>query len=235
MQFYALVEEWPRESFVFFRELPGYFSSASTTAEALEAAPAAIAHYFRWLKQNDIVLVEEDINPISVVLREQVALTSPDEHAGPLFVADRAAPDDLEIENALNVAATARALIIEFVANVPASLYDQTPVHGGWSLTQHLHHIMETECWYVSRLQEHPLAAQPELPMSTDDISMRIFENAMDSEIILHDFPAEQRSSVFVHDGEAWTLAKVLRRMAQHLREHYPWMEEIVQQFSVVQ
>lgn len=230
MQFYALVEEWPGESIVFFRELPGCFSSAPTTVEALQTAPEVIARYFRWLKENDIVLVEEDINPISVVLKEQLA--SSDEHTGPLFDADRAVPDDLEIDNALNVAATARALIIEFVANVPDSLRDQAPTPEGWSLTRHLQHIMETETWYVSRLQEHPQTEQPALPTSADDISMKIFENAMDNEVFLHDLTSEQRSRIFVHDGEAWTAAKVLRRMAQHLREHYPWMEGIVQQLA---
>ena len=230
MQFYALIEEWPGESIVFFRELPGCFSSASTTEAALQAAPEAIANYFRWLKANDIVLVEGDINPISVAIKERLA--SSDVPAGPFFEADRAAPDDLEIDNALNVAATARALIIEDVSLVPFSLHDQVPAQGGWSLTQHLQHIMEAEVWYVSCLQEHPQPEQPTTPMNADDICMKLFENAMDNEIVLRELTLEERTRVLVHNGETWTAAKVLRRMAQHLREHYPWMEEITKQLT---
>src|SRR5579885_1244926 len=104
MQFQALVEEWPGESMVYFRELPGCISSAATTEAALQAAPAVVEQYFRWLKENDIVLFEEEVRPISIVLAERLSSKS---SAGPLFAADRAAPDDLEIDNALNVAATA--------------------------------------------------------------------------------------------------------------------------------
>ena len=231
MQFYALIEEWPGESIVFFRALPGCFSSAPTTEEALRAAPLAIEKYFRWLKENAIVLVEGEIHPIEVVISER--LSSSSASCGPLFQADRAAPDDLEIDNALLVAATARALIIEMVANVPERLYGQTLTPAGWSLTQHLQHIMESENWYVSRLTDQPAPEEATLSMSTDDISMKIFENAMDSEILLRELTPDQRAHVFVHNGEAWTAAKVFRRMAHHLREHYPWMEEMINQFSL--
>jgi predicted RNase H-like HicB family nuclease len=231
MQFYALLEEWPGESIAFFRALPGCFSSAPTTEEALQAAPLAIERYFRWLRENNVVILEEEIHPIEVVLKER--LSSIDGSRGPFFEADRAAPDDQEIDNALNVAATARALIIEMVANVPERFYERVPTSGGWSLTQHLHHILETESWYVSRLTDHPEPEQRSASMTTDEISMKIFENAMDSEIILRDLTPEQRSRVFIHEAEAWSAAKVLRRMSQHLRKHYPWMKEIAEGFAL--
>lgn len=231
MQFYALVEEHPSESMVFFRELPGCFSTAPTTVEALRNAPEAIERYFHWLKENDIVLVEGEVNPIGVVVKEQLA--SKGEDIWPCFEADRAATDDLEIDNALNVAATARALIIEFMAEVPAALHDVTPPQGGWSLTRHLQHLMETEVWYVERLQEHPPEEQKIPQMNADEISLKMFENAMDNEMLLRDLPPAQRSQVFVHNGETWTAAKVLRRMTCHLCEHYPWMQEIARQIAV--
>lgn len=231
MQFYALLEEWPGESTVFFRELPGCFFTAPTSDDALKATPMAIKHYFHWLKENNIVLVEEPIEPIEVVLSER--LSSNGNAHGPLFHADLAAPDDVEIDNALNVTATARALIIEMVSNTPAHFYAQTPASGGWSLIQHLRHIMVSEAWYISRLADQPTPEPPPAQvMSVDDISMKIFENAMDNELLLRDLTPAQRAQVFVHEGESWTAAKVLRRMAQHLREHYPWMKEIVAQFS---
>lgn len=227
MQFRALVEEWPGESMAYFRELPGCFSTAPTTEAALQAAPLAIGKYFRWLKENGIVLFDEEVNPVSVMLAERLSGL---ENAGPLFIADRAAPSDQEIDNALNVAATTRALIIELVATVPAHLYDKVHTPGGWSLTQHLRHLMENETFYVSRLEENPAPPQSATSMDADDLSLKIFENAMDYEIILSELTPAQRVRVFVHDGEEWTAAKVLRRMAGHLREHYPWMQEMAEQ-----
>jgi predicted RNase H-like HicB family nuclease len=73
MQFYALLEEWSGESIAFFRELPGCFVSAPTTEDALRDAPATIEQYFRWLKENHIVIVEDEIHPIEVVLSERLS------------------------------------------------------------------------------------------------------------------------------------------------------------------
>jgi DNA-directed RNA polymerase specialized sigma24 family protein len=61
---------------------------------------------------------------------------------------------------------------------------------------------------------------------------MALFDNAMDVELILRELTPEQRERVFLHDGEEWTAAKVLRRMSEHLREHYPWMREIAKRME---
>lgn len=230
MQFYALVAEWPDESVVFFRALPGCFSSAATTAEALQNAPEAITRYFRWLKENEVVLLEEEITSIEVVVQEH--LVGSDANVGLLFETDHTAPDDLEIDNALNIAATARALIIEFMSKIPTSLHNAIPVQGGWSLAQHLQHVMEGEAWFMSHIQAQLPEKQPTLPMSVDDISMQLFENAIDNEVILRNLTSEQRSHIFVHGPQTWTAAKMLRGMTHHLREHYIWMTEIAQQLS---
>jgi predicted RNase H-like HicB family nuclease len=229
MHIHALVEERPGESMAYFRELPGCLSSASTTEGAIQAAPEAIEYYFRWLKENSIVLFET-VDPLHIVLTERLNCTNAG--TGPLFATDRVAPGDQEIDNALNVAATARALIIELVTGVPPELREQIPPSGGWSLTRHLQHIMENETWYVSRLLEQPADEQPASLMDADAVAMKIFENAMDYELLLRELTPEQRSRVLLHQGEEWTAAKVLRRMDGHLREHARWIEEIVGQLS---
>lgn len=229
MQFYALLEEWPGESIVFFQTLPGCFSAASLGADALKAAPLAIETYLGWLKENNATIVEGEVEPLEVVLAEH--LRSNGSACGPLFQADLATPDDLEMQNALNVAATTRALIIEMISLVPEHVYEQPSIPGSWSLARHLRHILEREDWYVSRLTDQPALVGYASSMNADDISMQIFENAMDSELFLQNLTPDERARVFVHDGESWTAAKVLRRMTHHLREHYAWMAEIVKQF----
>ncbi len=87
MDFYGLVEEWPDESFVVFRELPRCFS-----------------------RQNDITILEEEVDSINVVIRERLQRTN---SGPPRFEADLPGPTDREIDNALNVTAAARAQIIE--------------------------------------------------------------------------------------------------------------------------
>ena len=212
MRFYALVEDWPAESMAFFRELPGCFSSAPTYEEAVKVAPGAISAFLKWSKENDLVLVKEQL-PVAI------------DEAGPLFKADLPPPDDTEIELALNVAAVARAALLELYDEVPEELRKRSTSPDAWSLTQHLHHILEAEAWYMSRLTEYPTATFGNaLP---PDVSMALFENAMDYELVLRGLTPEVRERVFTHDGEDWTAAKVLRRMNGHLREHYPRMVEI--------
>ncbi len=224
MRFNALVEDWPGESVAYFRELPGCFSSAPTYEEAVKVAPQAISAFLKWSKENDLVLLEVYDGEIDVVVTER--LIAVNDQTGPIFKADLPPPEDAEIDNALNVAAAARAALLELYDEVPVELRDRSTSSGAWSLTQHLHHIFEAEAWYVSRLTENPTATFGNvLP---PDLSMALFENAMDDELFLRGLTPEVRERVFTHEGEDWTAAKVLRRMTAHLREHYPWMMEIV-------
>src|SRR5260221_12119952 len=104
MRYYALVEDWPGESMVYFRELPGCFSSAPTYEEAVKAAFAAIASYLSWLKKNDLSIIEnvEDDGKIELVVKERLA--APDMQVGPRFEADLAPPYDRESDKVLHVA-----------------------------------------------------------------------------------------------------------------------------------
>jgi predicted RNase H-like HicB family nuclease/uncharacterized damage-inducible protein DinB len=228
MRFYALVEDWPGESMAFFRELPGCFSSAPAYEEAVKAAPAAISSYLNWLKKNDLTIIEEDSSEIGVVVQERLAAI--DGQIGPLFEAELIPPDDVEIENALNVAAVARAALLELYDSVPPEQRNRPVSPDSWSLTQHLQHILEAEDCYISRLAEHSTATVGDSPQP--DLSFALFDHAMDHELFLRGLSSTERERVFTYEGEEWTAAKVLRRMTEHLREHYPWMATIAKELN---
>jgi predicted RNase H-like HicB family nuclease len=219
MEFYGLIEEWPGESFVVFRELPGCFSTAPTTEEAVRLAPEAISEYLRWLKQNDIPMLEEEVNSINVVVKERLR----GDQVVPRFEADLPAPTDREIDNALNVAATARAQIIELYDEVLPAQRSMALKPDEWSLTEHLRHILVTEARYIACLSDQPPETIP--AVAEADLTRKLFENAMDYETFLRDLTPEQRARVYHHGEAEYTAAKVLRRMCEHLREHYPWMQ----------
>ena len=228
MRYFALVEDWPGESMVYFRELPGCFPSAPTREEALKAAPAAIASYLNWLKKNDLNIVEENDGKIEVVVKERLAALN--DQSGPRFETDLAPPGGVEIDTALNVAAAARVEVLELYEGVPQRYRSISLSPGAWSLTRHLQHIVESEAWYISRLAEQPVAASGgTLP---SDLSMALFDNAMDHELLLRGLSQAERERIFLHEGEEWTAAKVLRRLTGHLREHYPRMVAIAGQLS---
>src|ERR1700730_3976044 len=218
MQFYALIEEWPGECMAYFRELPGCFSSAPTTGEAVKAAPGAVADYLKWVKVNDITIIEEFDGQIEIVEKERIVVK--DDGVGPRFEADLAPPDDLDIDKALNVAAAARAALLELYEQDSPERQQRPLAPDSWSLTQHMLHLLEAEGWYVSRLSEQPI--EPTIDANAA-IAMIFFDHAMDYEIFLLGLSPEQRQQLYTHDGEEWTAAKVLRRMTGHLCEHYPW------------
>jgi predicted RNase H-like HicB family nuclease len=72
MVLYTLIEEWPDESLVCFRELPGCFSTAPTTEEAGQKAPEAIADSLRWLKQENIFFLAEEVSSLNMVVKERL-------------------------------------------------------------------------------------------------------------------------------------------------------------------
>lgn len=224
MDLYALVEEWPHESLVSFRELPGCLSTASTAEEAIRKAPEAITEYLRWLKLNQIFFLEEEINPINVVVKEHMRA----DRVGPRFEAELVAPTDQEMSNALTVAATARALLAKLYNEVLPAQRSCTFKPGEWSLTNHLEHILKAEAHYVGCLSDQPPDTM--LPVTETELPIKLIENGKHYETFLRGLTAEQRARVYIHGEAEWTAAKVLRRMTEHLRDHYPWMQAIVRQ-----
>jgi len=225
MDWYALIEEWPNESLVGFRELPGCLSAAPTAEEAIEKAPAAIVDYLRWLKQNKIFFLEREVDSINVVVKERLRA----DRVGPRFEAELIAPTDQEMTNALTVAATTRALLAELYNKVPPAQRSCAFKPGEWSLSEHLQHILKADAHYVGCLNDQP----PEdlLPVPEAELPMTLIENGMKYETFLRRLTAEKRAHVYIHDEAEWTAAKVLRRMTEHLRDHYPWMQTIARQF----
>lgn len=208
-----------------FRELPGCYCSAATFEALRNIIPASIADYLKWAKANDITVLDEFDGQIEVGIKEHIVLEN--DSIGPLFEADLAPPDDIEIDKALNVAAAARAALLELYEQVSPAQQMHRLSPDSWSLTEHMQHLLESEAWYVSRLSEHPI--EPASDSAPADLAMKFFDNAMDHELALRALTPEQRQRIYyASNGGQWTAAKVLRRMTVHLREHYPWMEEIV-------
>src|SRR5581483_2538590 len=226
MECYALIEEWPRESLVSFRELPGYLSAAPTTEEAIQQAPEAIAEYLHWLKQHKIFFLEGEINPLNVVIKERLRA----DRVGPCFAAELVPPTDQEMANALTVTATAHKLLVDLYNAVSPAQRSQRSKPDEWSLTEHLQHILKAEAHYVGCLSDQPPAAMPPVPET--ELPTKLIEHGMKYEKFLYGLTAEQRARVYLHGEAKWTAAKTLRRMTEHLRDHYPWMQAIARRLQ---
>jgi hypothetical protein len=228
MDCYALIEEWsdPDESIVFFRELPGCFVTAPTTREAIQQAPGAIADYTRWLKQHKLFFLEGKVSSINVVVKEILRANL----AGPRFASDLPAPTDQELENALQVAAIARAMIAHLYNEVVPAQRSCVTRPGEWSLTDHLEHLLKADAHYVGCLSEQVPEAL--LPVAEEELPLRLIENGRSYETVLRGLTPSGRTRLYIHGEAEWTAAKTLRRMTKHLREHYAWMQEVASQLA---
>src|SRR5260370_41600585 len=101
MRFYALVEDWPGESKAYFRELQGCLSSVPTYEEAVKTAPVAILTFLKWLKKNELTLIEKDDREIGLVVSDRLAAVKG--LLGPKFHEGLGPTGDVEIDDALNV------------------------------------------------------------------------------------------------------------------------------------
>ena len=215
--FRALIEQWGRETLVFFDGRPGCFVSAATLEEAMAAAPAAVAEHIAWLTAHGLGLS-------GMVATVEIA-----EHLRPRpgarglrFTADLVPPSDEDLERALTIGALACAELIDLFERASPEQRARTIPPGvhelDKSITDQLRHLAELDVVYAATLSERQTATV-ELPTDPTE-ALRTSDQHVAA--TLRTLPASLRSRRFVHDGEEWTAAKVARRRTGHLFEHYP-------------
>lgn len=229
MQYQALVEDWGRESLVFFRELPGCFFSLPVSTPVEEVAPAVINAHLEWLGASALTRIHQprQVQQTEVRIGERLAASA---GHGPCFAVDHLPLEEEEVEYALRVAAQLRIELLLAYRRIPPAVRAELPADGSWSMEQHFRHLVEEEAWYISRLQPYP-EENPgkKLPQ---EIPTAFATTAMDAAFTLRNLTDGQRGAVYVHDDEEWTAPKVVRRMAGHLCEHRPVIERMAKQLS---
>jgi hypothetical protein len=217
MIFRALIEQWRRETLVFFDGWPGCFVSAPTPEEAMAAAPAAVAAHIAWLTAHGL-------GPFDTVARVEVAehLRPPPGARGLRFTADLAPPSDEDLERTLTIGALACAELLDLFERARPEQRARTIPPGvhelDKSISDQLRHLAELDVVYAATLSDRQTTTV-ELP--TDPIEALRTSNRHVA-ATLRTLPVPLRSRRFIRDGEEWTAAKVVRRRTGHLFEHYP-------------
>lgn len=184
-------------------DLSGCFGRGRTELEALANLTAAIPGYYAWLQRHD------DYTPVVagphvVAVRERVA-TPP----GAFFAPDAAAvePSDLEIDTAL--LEWAYADLVALASAVPAPDGALAPV---------LDPLLHGQLWLISRFDASPNPAPLEaLPGGPRE---RLRTIAQASVARLRAATEDERARILEHEGERWSLRKVLRRSIVLVRMH---------------
>lgn len=174
-------------------DLPGCYGRGRTEQEALASLTAAIPGYYAWMERHD------DYTPVvagphAVALRERV-ITPP----GAFFTPDAepVEPGDLDITTAL--LEWAYADLISLAAAVPND-----------ALAAALDPLLRQQLWLISRLEASPAPANPEALPGGPRERLRTVGQA--SVARLRGASEAERGRILEHEGERWSLAKVLRR-----------------------
>ncbi len=174
-------------------DLPGCYGRGRTEQEALASLTAAIPNYYAWMERHD------DYTPVvagphAVLVRERAA-TPP----GAFFTPDAepVEPSDLEIDTAL--LEWAYADLIALASAAPES-----------ALVAALDRLLRGQLWLISRLEASPQLAPLEALPGGPRERLRMIAQA--SVARLRAATEDERACILEHEGERWSLRKMLRR-----------------------
>ncbi len=223
MAYRAVLERWKTANVLYINDLPGCTVRASSLDIAIAAAPEAISAYFRWAKAHHITIENQSLD-LAVVEEGQPLMDG----VGPFFSSDAHPMTEAEYNLALQVCQAALEDLISLYeqADETQRVYKYSP--DEWSARDILAQVARTDLWYATRLRSL-FDRQPDFDPPLDPIEAARYASANVEDVLRHVF-YNARNSRFETDFEEWTLRKLLRRRAGHLREHYPQMLLAVRQ-----
>jgi len=214
-------------------DLAGCFAGGASQEEALDRLQAAVAEYHRWLRLHDDYMPEVR-GPFVFEVKETFEIAyEGDYEINSFFAPDAEAASGEDIEWALALLGWQREDILERVKGLSDEALDWklADMPGSMSIRQALEHVAQAEVWYLGRLDETPpRIVVADLPGSTLERLQRVRQAAIQR---VQTYPKELRGKVFTHQGERWSLRKVLRRAVWHERDHLQQMDAMLAAYRV--
>jgi uncharacterized damage-inducible protein DinB/predicted RNase H-like HicB family nuclease len=235
-----------RKTMVHVLDLLGCTAHGPTTDAALEAAPAAIRDYLRFLQQHGEAVDPEA--PFTTAVAEHVMEGSwlgngdPTPGFGPDFLPLSAG--DLGIH--LRRLGWLQESLLEPVRDLPSEQWLAEPAGGGRSIARIIEHVAESHCVYVrytvgkvDGLSEALRAVQTALNVSrftfseVEDTAAALTHLSRLSASRLEVMTEAERTQQTPHGQVTWTARRGLRRMLEHAREHALEIASRIQTFEV--
>ena len=193
-------------------DLPGCFSRGVTPQEALDRLFTAIPAYWDWLRSHGVPAPPPFlVGPVTLGVVELVRGSAPSGacERGALFEVELEPATDTQIATCLARLTYTRADLLSLLE--PLAPADWTASRAdGHSLAERVADLVEAERWYTRRLG----------PVSrlrpTHGLLDRLAAVRAAADARLSGLSADECASVYIADGERWTVRKVLRRMLEH-------------------
>jgi predicted RNase H-like HicB family nuclease len=190
--------------------LPGASARGQTIEEAKENIRLAIEQYLSLLRNVGEPVPKAD-EPILLEFEETEETT---------FVTDYDPMLPNELETLFRWMAISRQELMDMLRCMPQEMWDWRPSEDAWSVAQIICHLAESDLWYTDRLKQWPEAPLYRLA-ATRGIALER----------LRAVPETERGKVVHHQGEDWTMRKVIRRMLEHEREHIAQVRAMIEEY----
>ncbi len=198
-------------------DLPGCYSAARTSTEAIAQAPASIARHYSWLSDHDASLAAPS-GPVEIEVAETfhsfASKRDPEYIVNAFFEDDRRALGYWEVVTAQRLLSWTREALLQAVRPMDARQLNQ-PIPGEvrGTIAGILEHVAGTENWYLGMLK-------PAVGKSL--LSGTLFEKLAEVRRRTHEqlwsFIGETR--ITENYDELWSVRKVLRRALWHEQDH---------------
>jgi len=190
--------------------LPGASSRGRTVEEAKENVRIAIEQYLSLLRDVGEPVPEADE---AILLHFQ-------ETEDATFVTDYDPMQPNELETLFRWMAISRQELMDLLRCMSQEMWDWRPSEDAWSVAQIVYHLAESDLWYTDRLKQWPETPLHRLA-ATRGIALER----------LRAVPETERGRVVHHQGEEWTMRKVIRRMLEHEREHIAQLRAMIEEY----
>lgn len=226
MQYRVTVEDMePNHWIAWVVDLPGCYSSARTSSEAIAQAPASIGRYFAWIsKHNHTLTVPQGSIDIQIaeIFQSFPSKQDPQYIVNAFFEDDRRPLSYWDVTIAQDLLAWSRETLLLLVQAIDEQQLNR-PIRGEirGSIAGILEHIAGAENWYFGMFD---LALnQSQLSGSPFEKLTLVRRNTMDQ---LWKLIGETR--ITENYDEMWSARKVLRRTLWHERDHTQHIGKII-------
>jgi predicted RNase H-like HicB family nuclease len=187
-------------------DLPGCSAAGATEAEALFRVSSRIAPHYAWLRRHD------EYTPYipgeaTVVAKEVVRIGTPGQHGGAFFTPAAVPVTNEDLDWYLALLDWAYT---DLVASAHARESDAVAGPDGRSAHSIIQQVSQGQLWLISRLEEQPrVPLVDQLPGTPLDRLRQVWQASLAR---LRAATDVERTRIREHDGERWSLRKVLDR-----------------------
>jgi hypothetical protein len=227
MQFRLAIEDIENNHWVVYAlDLPGCFSSAQNSEEAIAQAPARVTEHLSWLSKHSVSFVNANL-PIEVEIVERFRSYESAEEKGYIvnaFFEDDKRPLGIwDFEVALRLIAWSRNDLLDLAQGVNVEqLNNNIEGEGFGSIAGILRHIAIAENWYFGHMDFG--LERKHLPEDPYEMLAIVREN---TEKQLGKLIGDLR--IVNQYGEKWSGRKVIRRMLWHEGDHTRHIAQILE------